>query len=75
MGPGTYTSMTQVAADALGLPMSRVRFALGDSRFPEAPGHWGSQTMASVGSAVLTVSNMLRDRLDSDGSASIPGHR
>ncbi len=53
MGPGTYTSMTQVAADALGLPMSRVRFALGDSRFPEAPGHWGSQTMASVGSAVL----------------------
>ena len=31
MGPGTYTSMTQVAADALGLPMSRVRFALGDS--------------------------------------------
>ena len=62
MGPGTYTSMTQVAADALGLPMSRVRFALGDSRFPEAPGHWGSQTMASVGSAVLTVANMLRDR-------------
>ncbi len=34
MGPGTYTSMTQVAADALGLPLNRVRFALGDSRFP-----------------------------------------
>jgi xanthine dehydrogenase YagR molybdenum-binding subunit len=28
MGPGTYTSMTQVAADALGLPVGRVRFAL-----------------------------------------------
>ena len=25
MGPGTYTSMTQVAADALGLPLGRVR--------------------------------------------------
>jgi xanthine dehydrogenase YagR molybdenum-binding subunit len=62
MGPGTYTSMTQVAADALGMPMSRVRFALGDSRFPEAPPHSGSRTMASVGSAVLTVANMLRDR-------------
>jgi xanthine dehydrogenase YagR molybdenum-binding subunit len=37
MGPGTYTSMTQVAADALGLPMRRVRFALGDSRMPQAP--------------------------------------
>jgi len=30
MGPGSYTSMTQVAADALGLPMQRVRFTLGD---------------------------------------------
>ena len=51
MGPGTYTSMTQVAADALGLPMRRVRFSLGDSRFPKAPSHSGSRTMASVGSA------------------------
>jgi xanthine dehydrogenase YagR molybdenum-binding subunit len=62
MGPGTYTSMTQVAADALGMPISRVRFALGDSRFPPAPPHSGSQTMASVGSAVFTAANMLRDR-------------
>lgn len=62
MGPGTYTSMTQVAADALRMPMSRVRFALGDSRFPEAPSHSGSRTMASVGSAVHNVSNMLRDK-------------
>ena len=62
MGPGTYTSMTQVAADALGLPMARVRFALGDSNFPYAPSHSGSRTMASVGSAVFTVANMLRDR-------------
>ena len=62
MGPGTYTSMTQVAADALGLPLHRVRFALGDSRFPNAPSHSGSRTMASVGSAVFTTANMLRDR-------------
>jgi xanthine dehydrogenase YagR molybdenum-binding subunit len=62
MGPGTYTSMTQVAADALGLPLNRVRFALGDSRFPVAPSHSGSRTMASVGSAVFTTANMLRDR-------------
>jgi xanthine dehydrogenase YagR molybdenum-binding subunit len=62
MGPGTYTSMTQVAADALGLPISRVRFALGDSNFPAAPAHSGSRTMASVGSGVFTAANMLRDR-------------
>jgi xanthine dehydrogenase YagR molybdenum-binding subunit len=62
MGPGTYTSMTQVAADALGLPMARVRFALGDSNYPNAPSHSGSRTMASVGSAVFVTGNMLRDR-------------
>jgi len=39
-----------------------VRFALGDSRFPPAPPHSGSQTMASVGSAVFTAAHMLRDR-------------
>lgn len=52
MGPGTYTSMTQVAADALGLPVERVTFRLGHSVFPPAPPHGGSQTMAAVGSAV-----------------------
>jgi xanthine dehydrogenase YagR molybdenum-binding subunit len=62
MGPGTYTSMTQVAADALGMPIARIRFALGDSKFPSAPSHSGSRTMASVGSAVFTAANMLRDR-------------
>jgi xanthine dehydrogenase YagR molybdenum-binding subunit len=52
MGPGTWTSMTQVAAEALGLPIERVRFTLGDTRLPRAPVHGGSLTMASVGSAV-----------------------
>jgi xanthine dehydrogenase YagR molybdenum-binding subunit len=52
MGPGTYTSITQVAADALGVPMSQIRFDLGRSDFPSTPPHGGSMTMASVGSAI-----------------------
>ncbi|MFF1615815.1 xanthine dehydrogenase family protein molybdopterin-binding subunit, partial [Amycolatopsis sp. NPDC058278] len=52
MGPGTYTSMPQVAADALGLTMDTVDFRLGDSLMPPTPPHGGSMTMASVGSAV-----------------------
>ncbi len=52
MGPGTYTSMTQVAAEMLGLPVEQVHFSLGRSDFPPAPPHGGSQTMASVGSAI-----------------------
>lgn len=52
MGPGTYTSMTQVAAETLGLPVEKVAFRLGQSDFPVAPSHGGSWTMASVGSAI-----------------------
>ena len=52
IGPGTYTAMTQIAADALGLPVDRVRFELGDSKMPPAPVQGGSMTVASVGSAV-----------------------
>lgn len=52
LGTGTYTIMTQVAADALGMPLDRVRFELGDTSFPEAPLSAGSQTAASAGPAV-----------------------
>ncbi|WP_087001563.1 xanthine dehydrogenase family protein molybdopterin-binding subunit [Rhizobium sullae] len=52
MGPGTYTSMTQVAAEFLGLPFEQVRFRLGRSDYPQTPSHGGSWTMASVGSAI-----------------------
>jgi xanthine dehydrogenase YagR molybdenum-binding subunit len=61
MGPGTWTSMTQVAADTLGLPMERVTFTLGDSRLPKAPAHGGSMTMASVGSAVYAACRKARE--------------
>ncbi|WP_410668083.1 xanthine dehydrogenase family protein molybdopterin-binding subunit [Amycolatopsis sp. cmx-4-68] len=52
MGPGTYTSMPQVAADALGLTMRTVEFRLGDSVMPPTGPHGGSTTMASVGTAI-----------------------
>jgi xanthine dehydrogenase YagR molybdenum-binding subunit len=52
LGTGTYTVMSQVAADALGVPVERIRFELGDSRLPKAPGAGGSQSAASVAPAV-----------------------
>ncbi|MGY1495821.1 xanthine dehydrogenase family protein molybdopterin-binding subunit [Streptomyces sp. QTS52] len=60
MGPGTYTSQTQVAADALGLAMRAVTFRLGDSLYPATGPHGGSSTMASVGSAVLDACDQVR---------------
>jgi xanthine dehydrogenase YagR molybdenum-binding subunit len=60
MGPGTWTSMTQVAAEALGLPIERVKFTLGDTQLPKAPVHGGSMTMASVGTAVQAACRKVR---------------
>jgi xanthine dehydrogenase YagR molybdenum-binding subunit len=69
MGPGTWTSMTQVAADALGLPIERVKFTLGDSRLPRTPPHGGSMTMASVGSAVQAACRKVREDALARGGA------
>jgi xanthine dehydrogenase YagR molybdenum-binding subunit len=63
IGTGTYTVMTQVAADTLRLPVTRVRAVLGDSALPRAPVSGGSQTAASVGNAVLAASFALRARV------------
>ena len=63
MGPGTYTSVTQVAADTLGLPVEAVRFELGDTELPPAPVHGGSITLASVGTAVEAACKALLDDL------------
>lgn len=63
IGPGTYTAMTQLAADALGLPLDRVTFSLGDSNYPEAAAQYGSQVMASIGSSIEITASMLRDRI------------
>jgi xanthine dehydrogenase YagR molybdenum-binding subunit len=63
LGTGTYTVMTQIAADAIGLPVEQVRFELGDSTMPEAPVSGGSTTVASVGPAVQAAGHALRLKL------------
>jgi xanthine dehydrogenase YagR molybdenum-binding subunit len=63
IGTGTYTIMTQIAADVLGLPVEQVTFQLGDSNLPHAPVEGGSFTAASVGTAVKAVCEKLREQL------------
>ncbi len=63
LGTGTYTVMTQVAADALGLRPERIRFELGDSRLPPAPVSGGSQSVASVAPAVQAACFAARAQL------------
>ncbi len=63
IGTGTYTSMSLVAADALGLPLEQVTFMLGDSDLPVAPIEGGSSHMATVGSAVAGACEKIQREL------------
>ncbi|TGD77696.1 xanthine dehydrogenase family protein molybdopterin-binding subunit [Hymenobacter wooponensis] len=63
LGTGTYTVITQVAADALGLPMANVRFELGDSNLPTAPASGSSVAAATVSSSVYLAIQDVWQRL------------
>jgi xanthine dehydrogenase YagR molybdenum-binding subunit len=63
LGTGAYTIMAQIAADAIGQSIEKVRFELGDTTLPEAPIAAGSQTAASVGSAVRLAALAARSEL------------
>ena len=64
IGTGTYTVLGQIAADALELPMARVRVVIGDSDLPRTPGSGGSWGAMSYGTAVLAACQALRTKLD-----------
>jgi xanthine dehydrogenase YagR molybdenum-binding subunit len=63
IGTGTYTILTQIAAEMLGLPPNRIRMKLGDTSFPQAAGSGGSFGAASSGSALFDACNTLRAKL------------
>ena len=63
IGPGTYTVMSMIAAEFLGLHLRQVDFQLGDSRMPKAPAQGGSWTTASVGSAIHGAALAIQARL------------
>jgi xanthine dehydrogenase YagR molybdenum-binding subunit len=63
IGTGTYTILTQIAAEMLGLPPDRIRMELGDTSFPQASGSGGSFGAASSGSALFDACNTLRGKL------------
>ncbi|HEX2943717.1 MAG TPA: xanthine dehydrogenase family protein molybdopterin-binding subunit, partial [Rhodopila sp.] len=63
IGTGTYTILTQIAADALGVAMEDIATKLGDSSLPSAPVEGGSWTAASAGSSVHLACRTLRERL------------
>lgn len=63
IGPGTATTMTIIAAESLGMPAANISFQLGNSTFPKAPMQGGSNTVATVGSAIVAVCDSLKVEL------------
>jgi CO/xanthine dehydrogenase Mo-binding subunit len=59
IGTGTYTVMTQLSAECLGLPLHRVRFDLGDSDMPSSPQAGGSGLTTALGGSVLDACQRL----------------
>ena len=63
MGPGTMTSMSIIAADAMQMPIQKIKFKLGDSDLPPGPSQGGSGTTSTVGSAVDLACRTLQQKL------------
>ncbi len=70
-GTGSSTVFSQLAAEILDMPYERVRFEWGDTALPDAPLAAGSQTAASIGSAIVKGAAQLRAQLQ-QGGGSIP---
>lgn len=63
IGTGTYTILTQIAAEALGLAPEDIRVELGNSDYPPSSGSGGSFGAASSGSALQDACQQLRMKL------------
>ena len=63
LGTGAYTILTQISAEALGVPVEKVKFELGDSNLPFGPVAGGSNTTATVGSAIYEAATALQQSL------------
>jgi len=63
LGTGTYTILTQTAADALDLPMQNVKVVIGDSDLPPAAGSVGSVGASSYANAVNDACQKITDEL------------
>jgi xanthine dehydrogenase YagR molybdenum-binding subunit len=72
IGTGTWTALTQIAADALGVAVDDVDLRIGDTALPMASIAGGSSGITSWGSAIVEAARQLRKRLASDHAGMVP---
>ncbi|HSU72060.1 MAG TPA: xanthine dehydrogenase family protein molybdopterin-binding subunit [Micrococcaceae bacterium] len=60
IGTGTWTTQTQIAADALDVPVERISLEIGDSALPKASVAGGSTGTVSWGAAIMAAAGAFR---------------
>jgi xanthine dehydrogenase YagR molybdenum-binding subunit len=64
IGTGTRTGLSQIAAEALGLPLEAITFHLGDTGTgPYSPVSSGSATQATIGPAIQVAAKEVKEKL------------
>jgi xanthine dehydrogenase YagR molybdenum-binding subunit len=78
IGVGTGTAMTQIASEVFThVPVSKIKFELGDSSLPPSPTQGGSMITSTVGGAVYDACNELKQKfqqLIGNGGADKPDY-
>lgn len=62
LGTGTWTTLAQIAADALEVDVADVTMRIGDTRYPTASVAGGSSGMTTWGSAIVHAARAFRDK-------------
>src|SRR5581483_8321376 len=60
IGTGTWTALTQIAADALRCPLEAVRMEIGDTDYPSASVEGGSSGISSWGATIVAAARAFR---------------
>jgi xanthine dehydrogenase YagR molybdenum-binding subunit len=66
LGTGTWTSLAQIAADALDVPVDVTEVRIGDTAYPHASVAGGSSGIATWGSAVVEAAAEFRRKFGAD---------
>ncbi|HVV08367.1 xanthine dehydrogenase family protein molybdopterin-binding subunit [Amycolatopsis sp.] len=80
IGTGTWTALSQIAADALEVDVGRIDLAIGDSALPSASVAGGSSGINSWGSTIAETARAFRDKYGADpdpgdeADGSLPGN-
>ncbi|MET8642015.1 xanthine dehydrogenase family protein molybdopterin-binding subunit [Streptomyces sp. NPDC004675] len=72
IGTGTWTALTQIAADALGVTVEDVHVRIGDSALPHASPAGMSSGVNSWGTSVVEAAERLRALVESEHGGFVP---